>query len=175
METPEHQDWRARQTINYGAALKVGLGMGLFLFIFSGGTPWTGAGTANAAMGRVLPWPWPAIALLHFSMTICYMLVIAKLVYRFRLLPALLVGVMTAGGLYLVNLAFFATTGLASDLSNGRSVVAHVILGLLGSAAYKGISVPPPDVGIMHPDSSSDDPEPPATDHIPAQNRINSI
>lgn len=119
--------------------------MAILLFIFSGGTPWTSGGTMNAVLGRPMPWPWFAVAAAHFVLCIAYMIVIANVVYRFKLIAAIGAGILTALGLFAVNWAVFAMTlGFGSDIANGRALVAHVIFGLFGTVIYKAIAVPRP-------------------------------
>ena len=155
MESIEHQEWRARRAVNIPAALKVGAGVGVFLFIFSGGTPWTGGGTMNAVLGRPMPWPWPGIAAAHFGLCIGYMIVIASVVYRFKLISAIGAGLLTALGLFALNwLTFTMTMGIGNDISNGRSLMAHIAFGLFGTVIYKAIAVPRP----LRDDHDVDDP-----------------
>jgi hypothetical protein len=140
MESIEHQEWRARHHLSWSAILKIGLGLGLYLFIFPGGTPWTGGGVANGVLGRSLTWPWAAIAFTHFALCMLYMVVIALAIYRLRLIPAVIVGLVIALALYGVTYLIFAT-GNAGD---GRSLAAHIVFGLFSAVLYKAISVPPP-------------------------------
>lgn len=145
MESIEHQEMRARREVNLTAALKVGAGLGVLLFIFPGGTPWTSGGTLNAVLGRPMPWPWFLILAVHLALCLAYMVVVANVVYRFKLIAAIGAGILTVLGLFAVNFAFFAAImGFNQDLSNARSLVAHVIFGLFGTVIYKAISVPRP-------------------------------
>jgi hypothetical protein len=151
METPEHQEWRSRQQVNWTAVAKSGLGMGLLLFIFAGGTPWTGASGLNQVMGRPLPWPWPTLLLAHFALAWLYMGVIAAAIYRLRVFSAILTGVVVALFLYGINFVIFAGLGSGmGDRGDARALAAHLTLGLLGSALYKALSVPPPEPEEAH-------------------------
>jgi hypothetical protein len=142
MESPEHQEWRARQHVNWPAIFKCGLGVGLFLFIFSGGTPWTSGGIITGVMGRALPWPWPLIVVAHFGLCLGYMAVIAHIIYRFKVLKAIIVGLVTAMGLYAIN--YILLTGWSDHRDDGRALAAHIVFGLFASVVYKAISVPRP-------------------------------
>jgi hypothetical protein len=136
---------RARQAVNMQAAFKVGAGLGAFLFLFAGGTPWTSGGTMNAVLGRPMPWPWYAIFAVHFALCIVYMVVLANVVYRFKLIAAIGAGIFTSLVLYAFYWVVFAMTmGYNHDIANGRALVAHVMFGLLGTAIYKAVSVPRP-------------------------------
>lgn len=138
MNTFEQQDARARQSVNWTAALKVGLGMGLYLFIFSGGTPWTGAGTANGVLGRAYEWPWLATAVVHFALCLIYLNIVALVVYRLNIWIAVFGGAATTAALYGVTYPLLAT----HNAGDTRALFSHLILGLFGAALYKAISVP---------------------------------
>ena len=145
MESIEHQEMRARRAVNLSAALKVGAGVGAFLFLFSGGTPWTGGGTMNAVLGRPMPWPWFAILAAHFVLCLVYMVILANVVYRFKLIAAIGTGILTSLILFAINWGIFAMTmGYSQDIANGRALVAHVVFGLFGTVIYKAIAVPRP-------------------------------
>ena len=91
METPEHQEWRARQRVRLGAVFKAAMLAGLVLFLMSGGGPWSTAGTMNAIMGRDIPANYLLLALGHFTISLVYVFIIAQVIYRFRTLPGIAV------------------------------------------------------------------------------------
>ena len=142
MESPEHQEWRARQRVSWPAIFKAGLGVGLFLFIFSGGTPWTSGGIVTGVMGRAMPWPWSLIILAHFGLSLGYMAIVAHIIYRFRVVSGIIVGLLVSVGLYAVNYAVLG--GWSDHRDDGRALAAHIVFGLFASAIYKAISIPRP-------------------------------
>lgn len=111
---------------------------------------------ATTVMGRPMPWGWPLTLVVHLAVCIMYMWVIANAVYRFRLLPAILMGVVTGAGLYALNYVFFAGLGHDFALSHAQAIPSHLALGLFGASMYKALSVPPPmadDSGdTLHPE-----------------------
>jgi hypothetical protein len=144
METPQHQEWRARQKVNWRAIWQTTLSAGGVLFLMSGGTPWSTAGTMNAAMGRDLPLGFFTLLGLHLLISYVYVVVIAHVIYRLGLVAGLITGVATGMGLYALNYAFFH--GLATQMQSPetRAFLVHLSFSLLASAIYKGASVPRP-------------------------------
>jgi len=142
LESPAHQEWRARQALSWSTVIKVGLAIGLVFFFLPGGAPWTGPASGTSAMGRPLPWPWPLIVLAHFALSIGYMACIGFAVYRQRLVGAIATGILCGALLFILNSALFALYGVG-DM---RLFFGHLVFGLFGAIAYKAISVPPPRV-----------------------------
>ncbi|HEX8313202.1 MAG TPA: hypothetical protein VF614_17890, partial [Chthoniobacteraceae bacterium] len=107
METPEHQEYRARQRVSWSAIIKTTGVVGLVLFIMSGGGPWSTAGTMNVIMGRDVSLPWLVLALGHFAVALLYVFIIANVIYRFRVIMGIVVGLGVTLALYAVNYAIF--------------------------------------------------------------------
>ena len=139
-ESVEHQEWRARQDVNWSAVVKVGLGVGLLFFVLPGGTPWTGAAFGTTVMGRAFPLPWAAILLAHFVLSLSYVAVIASAIYRLRVPMALVIGVLVGAGLFAANCVMFAPW----SAMNLETLPGHLLFGLFAAAAYKAVAVPPP-------------------------------
>ena len=146
METPEHQEYRARQRVSVPAIVKAGLITGLVLFLMSGGGPWSTAGTMNVIMGRDVKTSLPVLILGHFSVALIYTFVIALTVYRWRSIwTALPVGILTGLGLYAVNALIFRGLNLVQHTQGeGRTIFVHLVFGLFSAALYRAFSVPKP-------------------------------
>jgi hypothetical protein len=144
MESPQHQEWRARQRVRGMAIVKAGVFAGAVLFLMSGGGPWSTAGTMNVIMGRDVPLNYFLLALGHFAVSLIYVFVLAQVIYRFRLLPAIGVGVLVAIGLYAVNFAIFRGLGVPQHSPESKTFFVHLVFGAIASALYKAFSVPRP-------------------------------
>lgn len=182
METPEHQEWRSRQKVSWRAIWQIALSAGAIVFIMSGGSPWSTAGTMNAVMGRDLPWGFFTLLGLHFLVAYVYVAVIAHVIYRLRLVAALLAGLATGLALYTVNYAFFHGLPVQMQSPEFRAIFVHVTFSLLAAAGYKAASVPRPirgsrdQVNATTPRRSSTsarDPEPDVVKpaHLPERGR----
>lgn len=144
METTQHQEWRARQHINIPAVLKAGFGAGLIFFIMSGGTPFSTSGTMNAVMGRDIPMSFPLLLVCHFGLSWLYMAIIAAVIYRFKTVIAVPVGIAIALALYGANYLLFSAFGVTMQSPEFRPFMVHFMFGLFGSLLYKAMSVPKP-------------------------------
>src|ERR1700712_5593068 len=100
METAKHQELRARGQVSLPAVVKTALLTGFVFFIMSGGAPWTTAGTMNVVMGRDIPMPLQWLIVWHFAAAFFYVYVIAHVIYRFRVLTGIAVGIVVTMGLY---------------------------------------------------------------------------
>ncbi len=144
METTQHQEWRSRQHINIPAVLKAGIATGLLFFVMSGGSPWSTAGTMNVIMGRDVPTSFPLLVLGHFGLSILYMFIIAAVIYRFKTVLAVPIGVGISLVLYALNYLAFSAFGVVMQSPEFRAFLVHFMFGLFGSLLYKAISVPKP-------------------------------
>jgi hypothetical protein len=110
----------------------------------SGGSPWSTAGTMNAAMGRDLPLGFFTLLTLHFIISYIYTVAVAHVVYRLGILSGLLGGLATGAVLYGFNYAVFH--GLATQMQSPemRVILVHFTFSLFAAAIYKGASVPRP-------------------------------
>lgn len=144
METTQHQEWRSRQHINIPAVLKAGFGTGLLFFIMTGGSPWSTAGTMNAVMGRDIPMSLPLLVASHFGLALLYMFVIAAVIYRFKTVLAVPIGIGITLALYGANYLLFSAFGVSMQSPEFRPFLVHFMFGLFGSLLYKAMSVPKP-------------------------------
>jgi hypothetical protein len=144
METPLHQEWRSRQLLCWNAVTKAAMGAGAVVFVLSGGSPWSTAGTMNAIMGRDLPIGMVALFILHFLFAFVYGAIIASLIYRMRLILAILTGVGVGLALYAVNYSVFHFFTAQMQSPEARAFYVHLSFSLIFSAAYKALSVPKP-------------------------------
>jgi hypothetical protein len=144
MESSTHQEWRARQKVNWRAIVQATLGAGGVLFIMSGGSPWSTAGTMNAIMGRDLPLGFFPLLFLHLVTSFIYVAVIAHVIYRLRVFPGIMAGLATAMALYALNYAVFYALPIQMQSPEQRAFFVHFTFGLLASGIYKGASVPRP-------------------------------
>ena len=144
METPEHQEFRARQRFSSAAAVKSALFAGLVLFIMSGGGPWSTAGTMNAIMGRDVQLPIFLLALGHFLLAFIYVFVIGQVIYRLQTWTGVAAGVGVAIGHYAANALIFRGFGIGQHSPEGRTFLVHLVFGLIASGLYKAFAVPRP-------------------------------
>lgn len=147
METRNHQEWRSRQSVNWTAIWQTALSVGGILFIMSGGSPWSTAGTMNAAMGRDLPWGFFPLLVLHFALAYAYSAALAFTVYRLRLGAAIFAGPAVGLALFAINHVIFNSLGIVMQSPEFRALLVHLSFGLFAAVAYKGASVRPPLIG----------------------------
>ncbi|MDQ3624092.1 MAG: hypothetical protein M3463_16670 [Verrucomicrobiota bacterium] len=147
MESRKLQEQRSRQRVSPRGILAAGLTAGALNFIMSGGGPWSTAGTMNAIMGRDVSMNLFALAAVHFAVAFVYATLIGFAIYRFRLVPALLIGVAVGIVLYGVNFVVFR--GLSGQMHSpeSRAFLTHIVFSLLAAGVYKGASVPRPTRG----------------------------
>lgn len=150
---------RAHKTaVDWSAAVWAGIIAGaifmvlemLMVPIFLGGSPWGPPRMIGAiAMGRdVLPPPATfdigvlmAAMVVHFILSILFVLVLAWIVYRLGFGAALAVGAVFGLVLYLVN--FYGFTALFPWFAMARnwvSIFTHILFGLLAAWAYKALA-----------------------------------
>lgn len=98
----------------------------------------------NAIMGRDLPLGMLPLVCLHFLLSFLYVTVIAHVIYRFRVMSGIIVGLGAGMGLYAVNYVVFHALPIQMQSPEGRAFFVHVTFSLLASAAYKGAAVPQP-------------------------------
>lgn len=144
METPEHQELRSRQRVSGRAIVWAALTAGAITFIFSGGTPWSSTGTMNAAMGRAFPINFVLLGILHFALALIYAAALARACYRFTLVPAIFIGLLTGAVLYGVNFVAFQAGGVEGKVPEIRVLITHLTFALFATVVYKGASVPKP-------------------------------
>ena len=144
MESPEHQEWRARQRVRFNAVFKAAILAGLVLFLMSGGGPWSTAGTMNAIIGRDIPMNYLLLALGHFLLSLVYVFIIAQVIYRFRIVSGIAVGIAVCIALYGLNFVVFRGLGLTQHSPESKVFFVHLVFGAVASALYKAFSVPRP-------------------------------
>lgn len=115
--------------------------------VFMEGSPWGPPRMIAAiAMGQdVLPPPATfdfvilmAAILVHFILSVAFALVLAWIIYRWAMGPAVLAGAVYGLVLYLVN--FYVLTAVFPWFANARnwvSIFAHVMFGVIAAWAYK--------------------------------------
>lgn len=117
---------------------KAALAVGAYLAVFTGGAPWSGTGVGTAVVGRPAPWPMPVTLLLHFALCFAVIGLVALAVYRLNLWWAVPVGIVVAALAGAINVGVLP----GAPVDEARVISAHVVLGLFGTVAYKGLSVP---------------------------------
>ena len=152
----KHQEWRARQAVNWTAVMQTAFFVGGITFVMSGGSPWSTGGTMNAIIGRDVPWSLPLVLFGHFVASFLLSAVIALCVYRLHLIPALIVGAFVGLGLSWVSREIFENLGWIMQSPEIRARMTHFAFGLFGAAVYKGASVPPPQANDDDPVEEDD-------------------
>lgn len=121
--------------------------------LFLAGSPWAPPRMMAAiVMGEgVLPPPatfdlgiFVTALVVHFALSIIYLLILAWIIRTLTLGTALLVGAAFGLALYLIN--FYGFTAIFPWFAMARnwvSVFAHVVFGLTGAWAYKGLAKTP--------------------------------
>lgn len=146
-----------RRGVDWSAAVWAGIIAGavflvlemLMVPVFLDGSPW-GPPRMIAAMvmgGDVLPPPATfdftilmVAMVVHFILSILFALVLALIVHRWTMGPAVLVGGAYGLALYLVN--FYVLTAVFPWFANARnwvSIFAHIVFGAVAAWAYKAI------------------------------------
>lgn len=150
------QDEAARLHFNSRAALYAGLLVGaLFLLVSRGSIPWASFGWPTHVMGR--PYPagdgaeaYFARTVLQFVLSIGYTFAVAAVVYRFKAFTAAFVGAAVGLVLYGLNYLVFRFAMGTSGSSEPLAIMTHVVFGLIAATAYKGFSIPSPEVRPGH-------------------------
>jgi len=144
------QDIRARHYFDFKAAIYAGLIVGILFLFLPRGIPWTSWGLPTEAMGRSLFGQDSTSAMfltgtVQIVMAVAYTLIISMVIYRYRMLKAVLIGGLIGIGLYAVNYLFFRflipTPGNRSELT---VFLTHLSFCFIAAGAYKGISIPKP-------------------------------
>lgn len=144
METAEHQEWRARQQLSVGAAIKAGFGAGLIFYYMSGGSPWSTAGTMNMIMGRDIAASFWTILFGHFVVAFLYTFIIAGAIYRLPTAVAVPAGILIGVALYGANELIFLSAGGTMRAPEYVTFFVHLMFSFFVSLMYKALSVPPP-------------------------------
>jgi hypothetical protein len=146
--TFEQQEASARHHIRWVKAFYAAVGVGAIFLLLSRTIPWWSAGVPEGMMGRVMKLHvgWMPdllfVGMAHMAVSIVYGLLLAAVIYRFNLLPALGIAVLVGLGLYLASFLivwFFSVPIVGSEIS---AMVTHVVFSLFFTAVYKAISVP---------------------------------
>jgi hypothetical protein len=150
------QDEAARLHFNSRAALYAGLLVGaLFLCVSRGSIPWASFGWPTHVMGRPYPAGGGAEAflvrgVLQFALSIGYTFAVAVVVYRFKAFTAAFVGAAVGLVLYGLNYLVFHFALHVSESSEPLAIATHVVFSLIAATAYKGFSIPNPEMRPEH-------------------------
>jgi len=147
METPKQQETRGRHRISWRGIFAAAATAGAWTFIFSGGSPWSSAGTMNAIMGRDIPADHARFFFIlagHFAVALLYAALIGSVVYRFRVIAALGVGLAVGAVLYVCNYLVFHAIGGTMQSAEGRAIITHVVYAVFATLVYKAAGVPRP-------------------------------
>ena len=117
--------------------------IGAIVLVFPVAGPWMSHESFITAMGRMLSKSWIINIILHFTLAMVYGVIIAAVIYRFRLAAALCFGALLGAALYLANYLLFALA-LGYSSNELHVFIQHIVFGLFFAAAYKGASVPRP-------------------------------
>jgi hypothetical protein len=116
--------------------------VGAIVLVFPAG-PWMSHEAFITAMSRILSKSLMVNIMFHFTFAVVYGAIIAAVIYRFRVVGALCLGVLTGAGLYGANYVLFALA-LGYSSNELHVCIEHIVFGLFFAAAYKGASVPRP-------------------------------
>ncbi len=148
------------KTVNWRAAIWAGVIAGavfmvlemIMVPVFLGGSPWAPPRMIAAiVMGQgVLPPPATfdlgilmMAMVVHFALSIIYAIVLAWMIYRLAVGPALVVGAVFGLLLYLVNFyGFTAVFPWFAQARNWVSIFAHIVFGLAAAWSYKALANP---------------------------------
>jgi len=117
----------------------------------------------NAIMGRDIQTSFAALLLGHFAVALLYAVLLGTVVYRFRLLPALGIGLAVGAVLYFCNFAIFNALGGVMQTGEARAVTTHAVFMLFATLVYKAAGVPRPRATKLGEDvapSAPADPQP---------------
>jgi hypothetical protein len=139
----KEREFFAEHHLRWKIILKVWLIVGTLFFILSGGFPWSSSGIMDAVMGRRGPFPfWERVAL-HYAMAFVDTAALAFVIYRFKPLMGILLGVvfgMTV--LYGLNFLIFRIGFGLDGSSEPDAFLTHLVFSSVTSAIYKGMAIP---------------------------------
>lgn len=146
----EAQEQAAKHHVRWGKVfIAAAVAGGLFLLV-PRALPWMSSGVSSTIMGRsfVPSWEFEAsqmlVGALHMLVALLYGAIIAPLVFKFNIRPALAIGVFAGGALYLVNMLLFNYVIGNPQTDELAPLATHLLFGAIFTAAYKGMSVPSP-------------------------------
>jgi hypothetical protein len=143
-------DQKPKRRVRWASAGLAGFVVGIIFLVFVRGLPWFSSGVISpGVMGRQMPNTSPddgvglalGAALLHVIVSIAYTLVLAPLIHRLNLKPAIACGAAVGFGLYLLNYLIF--TRIYPQYAGQQEIgpiFTHVIFGMAAAAAYKGLA-----------------------------------
>ena len=144
------QDIRAKHHFDFKAAFYAGLVVGIIFLFVPRGIPWTSWGLPTEAMGRPLFAEDTTTAMfitgvVRIVMALAYTFIIAAVIYRLRMLKAVLIGGLIGLGLYGINyLIFRFLVPNAPTRSEFAVLITHLAFCVVTAGAYKGLSIPKP-------------------------------
>ncbi len=142
-ESMEEREKIAEQGLRWKVVLKVWLIAGTIFFLLTGGFPWASSGLMDAIMGRRTTFPFWETLIYHYALAFIDTVVLCFVVYRFKPLGAILLGVFTGITiLYGLNFLIFRTILHFDPATEPDTFLTHLGFSAITCATYKGMSIP---------------------------------
>jgi hypothetical protein len=143
-EPPRQLEPVAEDRLQWVPAIAAGLIAGVILLILPHGSPWARLTLFTPAiMGRIVPVSLGvsvfSIIVIHLGLSLIYGLIVSLMVITVREMRAVVVGGIVGLVLYCLN---FGMVSLWIPALKGHEVavlVTHLVFGLIGAAAYRGL------------------------------------
>lgn len=144
----EMQEQAAKHHVRWRKVFIASLVAGALFLLVPRALPWMSSGGSYTIMGRTFAPSWEFelsqlwVGALHLVLAMIYGAIIAPLIFRFNIRPALVIGVFAGGALYLLNMLLFNYV-IGNPLGDELAPLAtHLLFGAIFTSAYKGMSVP---------------------------------
>jgi hypothetical protein len=151
-ELIDQQEKSAQHHVRWPKAFYASLAIGALFLMLPRAVPWFSSGIPETAMGRPLNpisdlsvQPFVLIGMLHMLLAICYGLILAMLIFRFKVKVSVALGALIGLGLYGLNFALFRLVLGTPPANEFQIVITHVFFSMIFSAAYKALSIPDAD------------------------------
>ena len=146
----ERQEEAAKHHIRWRKVFFSAAIVGAIFLLIPRGLPWMSSGVSYTVMGRSFAPSWEfemtqfLVWGIHMILALLYGAVLAPLIFRFSLLPALGVAALAGVGLYALNFLVFSYAIGNPQPDELAPLVTHLLFAVIFAANYKAISVPAP-------------------------------
>jgi uncharacterized membrane protein YeiB len=144
----EEQKNHPRRWIHWPSALYAGLIAGAVLILVERGIPWASSRfSPEVIMGREVDAPGGglgfSVIFIQLGVAVLYAFLLAPVIHKINAFPAIMIGGLLGLVFYLLNSVIFTQIAPPGPLyPESAAIVAHVVFGLVASAAYKGMTTP---------------------------------
>jgi hypothetical protein len=141
-DSMEAREKMSEHQLKWHVIWKVWLICGTVFLILTGGFPWTSTGMMDAVMGRRVPLSFFERLIVHYGIAFIYTVLLSWVVYRFRPLPGILLGVLFGVTiLYGLNYFVFREVFRVGGSTEPNVFLIHLVFSSIASAMYKGMAI----------------------------------